>query len=84
MKFILALCAILVGAGFIEQLAKIKEIKRDARKPKKLDKMMLTHHNDCVFWNTNYKKCDCFMLWVYKDLKELQKYHEQSKKQEIW
>lgn len=68
----LALCAVLAGAGFIEQLAKIKQIKRNARKPKKLDKMMLSHHDDCVFWDTNHKKCDCYMKWINEDRKKLQ------------
>lgn len=72
----LALCAVLAGAGFIEQLAKIKQIKRDARRPKNLDKKMLTHHYDCIFWNNNNTKCDCYLGWVQKELKELDRLRE--------
>ncbi len=72
MKFILSLCAVIAGTAFLNHLAKVKKMKKQAHGPIKLDKMMLTHHDDCVFWDTNHKKCDCYMKWINEDRKKLQ------------
>lgn len=84
-RYFFALCAVLAGAGFIQMLANIREIKRKARMPNN-NKTMLSHHPECqtVWWiKSGRPVCDCYMKWVHKELKELDKYREQVKKKDV-
>ena len=79
-RFMWFLGAVIAGASFFEKLAEIQQIKRNARRPKNLDKKMLTHHYDCMFWDTNHKKCDCYIQWIQEDLKELDRLREAARR----
>jgi hypothetical protein len=40
------------------------------------DPMLLTHHYNCLSWEKNIYRCNCYMQWVQEDMKELDRFRE--------
>ena len=75
---LLAIVVIVVTVLFIirRSLAASNVAATNMNKRMTKDPMLLTHHYNCLSWEKNIYRCNCYMQWVQEDMKELDRLRE--------